>query len=114
MRNWSASRRFISLGGNLYVRLVLGVPVHETTAGFKAFRREALDGIGAVSSASNGYCFQIENTCARSASTSESSSSPSHSPTGIEYPVDGRDDVPRLVVGRDDHQRLVCLWPVGK
>jgi dolichol-phosphate mannosyltransferase len=36
--------------------------VHDTTAGFKAFRRDALERIGAVDSASNGYCFQVENT----------------------------------------------------
>lgn len=60
--NWSASRRFISRTGNLYVRLVLGLPVHDTTSGFKAFRRDALERSGAVESASNGYSFQVENT----------------------------------------------------
>lgn len=62
VRNWSLRRRIISRGGNLYVRLVLGLPVHDATAGFKAFRRAALEEIGAVESASNGYCFQVENT----------------------------------------------------
>lgn len=60
--NWSLSRRMISRAGNVYVRLALGLPVHDTTAGFKAFRRDALEVIGAVDSASNGYCFQVENT----------------------------------------------------
>lgn len=60
--NWARSRRFISRCGNLYVRLVLGLPVHDATAGFKAFRRDALERIDVVQSASNGYCFQIENT----------------------------------------------------
>jgi dolichol-phosphate mannosyltransferase len=62
VRNWPLRRRAISRGGNLYVRVVLGIPVHDATAGFKAFRREALEAIGAVHSESNGYCFQIENT----------------------------------------------------
>jgi dolichol-phosphate mannosyltransferase len=62
VRNWPLRRRAISRGGNLYVRLVLGIPVHDATAGFKAFRRHALESIGAVQSESNGYCFQIENT----------------------------------------------------
>jgi dolichol-phosphate mannosyltransferase len=62
VHNWPLSRRAISRGGNIYVRLVLGMPVHDATAGFKAFRREALEAIGAVHSESNGYCFQIENT----------------------------------------------------
>ena len=62
VRNWALSRRLISRAGNAYVRLVLGLPVHDATAGFKAFRAEALSEIGALSSESNGYCFQIENT----------------------------------------------------
>ncbi len=37
-------------------------PVHDTTAGFRAFRRDELERLGAVESASNGYCFQVENT----------------------------------------------------
>ena len=62
VRNWSPRRRLISRSGNLYVRLVLRLPVHDATAGFKAFRRNALEQIGCVESASNGYCFQVENT----------------------------------------------------
>jgi dolichol-phosphate mannosyltransferase len=62
VRDWPLSRRAISRGGNIYVRMVLGLPVHDSTAGFKAFRRVALEQIGAVDSESNGYCFQIENT----------------------------------------------------
>ena len=38
------------------------LPVQDTTAGFKAFRRRALEQIGATEAASEGYCFQIENT----------------------------------------------------
>ncbi len=60
--NWSLSRRLISRVGNNYVRLVLRLPVHDTTAGFKAFRRDTLERIGAVDSTSNGYCYQVENT----------------------------------------------------
>ena len=62
LRDWPVSRRLISWGGNVYVRLVLWLPVHDVTAGFKAFRREALTRIGVLDSVSNGYCFQIENT----------------------------------------------------
>ena len=62
VRNWSLSRRLISRLGNLYVTLVLRLGVRDATAGFKAFRAEALETIGAVGSQSNGYCFQIENT----------------------------------------------------
>ncbi|WP_183408046.1 glycosyltransferase [Nocardioides pocheonensis] len=60
--NWAWRRRLLSWAGNLYVRLVLGTGVHDNTAGFKAFRREALEDIGVLESESNGYSFQIENT----------------------------------------------------
>ena len=62
VRDWPWRRRAISRGGNVYVRVFLGIPVRDATAGFKAFRRAALEQIGAVHSESNGYCFQIENT----------------------------------------------------
>jgi dolichol-phosphate mannosyltransferase len=48
--------------GNIYVRVLLGTPVHDTTAGFKAFRADALRRIDVLDSESNGYSFQIENT----------------------------------------------------
>lgn len=60
--DWSRFRRLISWAGNLYVRLVLALAVHDTTAGFKAFRADALRAVGATESSSNGYCFQVENT----------------------------------------------------
>jgi dolichol-phosphate mannosyltransferase len=60
--NWSLSRRLISRAGNVYVGVVLGLPVKDATAGFKAFRSSALAEIGVTTSESNGYCFQIENT----------------------------------------------------
>ena len=62
VENWSWSRRLISWLGNVYVRLVLGLPVRDATAGFKAYRADALREIGALTSHSNGYCFQVENT----------------------------------------------------
>jgi dolichol-phosphate mannosyltransferase len=62
VRHWGVHRRLISRGGNIYVRLLLGTPVHDTTAGYKAFRREALEAIEVLDSESNGYAFQIENT----------------------------------------------------
>lgn len=60
--DWSPSRRLVSRAGNAYVRVVLGLPVRDATAGFKAFRREALVDIDALGTSSDGYCFQVENT----------------------------------------------------
>lgn len=62
LRDWPAHRRAISWAANVYVSLLLNLEVHDVTAGFKAFRREALLAVGAVHSESDGYAFQIENT----------------------------------------------------
>src|SRR5438034_871970 len=42
IENWSRLRRFVSTGGSLYARLLLGVPVHDLTGGFKCYRRVVL------------------------------------------------------------------------
>ena len=60
--NWTLRRRLISRAGNAYVRIVLGLRVRDATAGFRAFRRDALVKLGALGSQSSGYSFQIENT----------------------------------------------------
>jgi dolichol-phosphate mannosyltransferase len=60
--NWSLLRRFISGGGNIYARLLLGLPVHDCTAGFRCYRREVLETIGLDSVKSQGYGFQVEMT----------------------------------------------------
>jgi dolichol-phosphate mannosyltransferase len=59
-RNWSRLREAISRGGNLYVRLMLGLPVNDATAGFRAYRRAVLEGLRVAEVRSSGYCFQIE------------------------------------------------------
>jgi dolichol-phosphate mannosyltransferase len=58
--NWSPLRKVISKGGNTYVRLALGLPVHDATAGYRAYRVEVLEALPVSSVASNGYCFQVE------------------------------------------------------
>jgi dolichol-phosphate mannosyltransferase len=60
--NWGLLRRFISRGGSLYARLVLGVPVRDLTGGFKCFRRVVLETIDLNAIAARGYGFQIEGT----------------------------------------------------
>ncbi len=61
-RNWGLFRRFISKGGSLYARTVLGVGIHDLTGGFKCFRRETLLALDLASVRSGGYSFQIELT----------------------------------------------------
>jgi glycosyltransferase involved in cell wall biosynthesis len=58
--NWSRLREAISRGGNAYVRLALGVPVHDCTAGYRAYRRQVLEALPVSAVRSNGYCFQVE------------------------------------------------------
>jgi dolichol-phosphate mannosyltransferase len=58
--NWPKSREFISRGGSAYSRLLLGLPIRDVTGGYRAFRRETLDGIGLDEVASQGYCFQVD------------------------------------------------------
>lgn len=60
--NWPASREFLSRGANVYVRLMLGLPVRDATAGFRAYRAGTLDKIGLANVESQGYCFQVDLT----------------------------------------------------
>ena len=59
-RRWSVLRRTLSRAGNVYARLVTGLEVRDTTAGFKCFRREALERLPLQKVRSQGYNFQIE------------------------------------------------------
>ncbi|GEC08914.1 dolichol-phosphate mannosyltransferase [Streptomyces spinoverrucosus] len=58
--NWPKSREFISRGGSLYSRVLLDVPIRDVTGGYRAFRRETLEGLGLGEIASQGYCFQVD------------------------------------------------------
>lgn len=59
-RNWSFLRTFISRGGSVYARLILGVPVKDLTSGFKCFSRRVLERLDLHTVGSNGYAFQVE------------------------------------------------------
>jgi dolichol-phosphate mannosyltransferase len=60
--NWGAIRTFVSRGGSLYARTILGVDVRDLTSGFKCFRRAVLELIDLDAIAAKGYGFQIETT----------------------------------------------------
>jgi len=60
--NWSRFRTALSVGGNLYARLLLGIPVRDVTAGYRLFRADTLRAIGLDSVLSVGYCFQVDLT----------------------------------------------------
>jgi dolichol-phosphate mannosyltransferase len=60
--NWGRGRTFVSRGGSLYARTILGVGVRDLTGGFKCFRRAVLETIDLDGIGAKGYGFQIETT----------------------------------------------------
>jgi len=59
-RNWDFRRRCLSFGGNLYARLLTGVPVHDMTAGFVGYQAGVLRRIDLDAINSEGYAFLME------------------------------------------------------
>jgi dolichol-phosphate mannosyltransferase len=58
--NWPIARLLLSLGANQYARWITGLPIEDSTGGFKCFRRRVLEAIDFERVRSNGYAFQIE------------------------------------------------------
>ena len=58
--NWPKSREVLSRGGNTYARMMLGIPLHDATGGYRAFRATTLQKIGLNEVDSRGYCFQVD------------------------------------------------------
>jgi dolichol-phosphate mannosyltransferase len=58
--NWPLRRLILSCGANIYTRIITGLPLTDSTGGFKCFRREALQEMPLDKIRSDGYSFQIE------------------------------------------------------
>jgi dolichol-phosphate mannosyltransferase len=58
--NWSPLRKFISGGGNIFARTVLGIPVKDCTAGYRCYRTTALRKLNLDAIHAQGYAFQVE------------------------------------------------------
>jgi dolichol-phosphate mannosyltransferase len=58
--NWPLPRKILSVGGNVYARLLLGIPLRDITAGYRLFRRSTLEEIHLGSVESAGYIFQTD------------------------------------------------------
>lgn len=58
--NWPLRRLFLSVGANIYTRIITGMPIKDATGGYKCFRREVLEALPLDSITSDGYSFQIE------------------------------------------------------
>lgn len=60
LKDWPFSRILISKGASLYVRIITGIPVMDTTAGFVCYRKEILEKLDLDKIKFHGYAFQIE------------------------------------------------------
>jgi dolichol-phosphate mannosyltransferase len=58
--NWPLSRKLLSVGGNIYARALLGIPLRDITGGYRLFRRTTLERIDLSSVESMGYIFQTD------------------------------------------------------
>lgn len=58
--NWPLGRVLMSYGASIYVDFITGLPVKDTTAGFKCYRRKVLNTINLDKIRFMGYAFQIE------------------------------------------------------
>jgi dolichol-phosphate mannosyltransferase len=60
VHNWPLHRLLLSRGGNIYIRMALGMPFRDATGGYRAYRMPVLDRIDVDTVASTGYSFQVE------------------------------------------------------
>ena len=58
--NWPMSRLLMSFFASKYVKLITGMPIHDSTAGFKCYRRKVLETLKLNEIIFVGYAFQIE------------------------------------------------------
>lgn len=58
--NWPMKRLLLSYFASKYVRFITGMPVHDTTAGFKCYKRKVLETLDLDKIRFKGYAFQIE------------------------------------------------------
>lgn len=60
VHNWPLHRLLLSRGGNIYIKMALGMPFADATGGYRAYRMPVLDAIDVATVASTGYSFQVE------------------------------------------------------
>jgi apolipoprotein N-acyltransferase len=58
--NWSRARLALSKAGNIYARIMLGIPLHDATSGYRVYRRELLEELVSEPFHADGYGFQVE------------------------------------------------------
>jgi len=60
--NWNLSRRLVSHFGNVYARVVLGLPIRDLTTGYKCYHRRVIEYLATQPIDSIGYVFQVETS----------------------------------------------------
>jgi len=60
IENWPKRRLLLSAFANRYIRAITGLRIHDSTSGFRCWRREALQRLPLHQIASNGYAFLVE------------------------------------------------------
>jgi dolichol-phosphate mannosyltransferase len=60
VHNWPKRRILLSRGASIYARLITGIPVQDTTAGFVCYKREFLENLNMDKIVFKGYAFQIQ------------------------------------------------------
>jgi apolipoprotein N-acyltransferase len=58
--NWSRPRLALSKAGNIYARVMLGIPLHDATSGYRVYRRDLLEDLVSEPIHADGYGFQVE------------------------------------------------------
>ena len=106
--DWPVGRRLLSRGGNAYARTMLGIPIRDATAGFRAFRADALRRLPYREAEASGYGFQVEMAWRADALGL----------TIAEVPIVFRDrESGTSKMSRDivvEAMRLVTLWGIGR
>ncbi|MFW0110445.1 polyprenol monophosphomannose synthase [Rothia sp. P13129] len=59
-KNWPMHRQILSRGANLYTKIILGTKINDITAGYRAFRRDAIEHLLLTDTDSKGYVFQVD------------------------------------------------------
>ena len=58
--NWPKSREVLSRGANAYARFIIGIPLRDTTGGYRVYRAAVLRSFDLTTVRSQGYCFQVD------------------------------------------------------
>jgi dolichol-phosphate mannosyltransferase len=106
--NWKLSRRLLSRGGNIYASAMLGLGVHDATAGFRAYRVGLLERIDYANLRAGGYGFQIEGAW----KAVRSGARVTEVPITFEDRLAGESKMSKAIVA--EAIRLVTTWGLGE